>query len=112
VPAELFGVNRWSCYALPSQLEWPHLHVISVLSAMPSQWALQYFAFSGGMQLHAAFAHFLGVLAMISPWMYPLDGDERGPTASTMPELRQRIAGSFLVGFCQISVEIQVETAL
>jgi len=32
---------------------------------MPSQWALQYFALSGGMQLQAALAHFLGVLGMI-----------------------------------------------
>ena len=32
--------------------------MISVLSAMPSQWALQYFCFSGAMQLQAGFAHF------------------------------------------------------
>ena len=33
--------------------------MISVLSPMPSQCALQYFCFSGGMQLQAGFAHFL-----------------------------------------------------
>jgi hypothetical protein len=68
------GANEISSYAPPSQFVWPHLQTISVLSAMPSQWALQYFALSGGMQLHAAFAHFLGVLAMMPPWMCPLDG--------------------------------------
>jgi hypothetical protein len=32
--------------------------MISVLLAMPSQWALQYFCLSGAMQLQAEFAHF------------------------------------------------------
>jgi len=40
------------------------VQTISTLLAMPSQWALQYFDFSGGTQLQAALAHFLG-LAMI-----------------------------------------------
>ena len=40
------------------QPSWPQVHMISVLSAMPSQWALQYFSFSGGTQLQAGFAHF------------------------------------------------------
>jgi len=39
--------------------------MISVLSAMPSQWALQYFCFSGATQLQAGFAHFL-VLAILT----------------------------------------------
>ena len=46
-------------YTRPAQLEWPQLHTISVLLAMPSQWALQYFDFSAAGQLQAAFAHFL-----------------------------------------------------
>ncbi len=50
--------------AWPVQLACPHVHIISVLFAMPSQWALQYFDFSSGTQLHAAFAHFLE-LAMV-----------------------------------------------
>jgi hypothetical protein len=35
------------------------------LSAIPSQWALQYFDFSSAIQLHAAFAHFLAVALAI-----------------------------------------------
>ena len=35
------------------------VQTISVLSPIPSQWALQYFSFPSGMQLQAAFAHFL-----------------------------------------------------
>jgi hypothetical protein len=33
--------------------------MISTLFATPSQWALQYLAFSGAAQLQAALAHFL-----------------------------------------------------
>jgi hypothetical protein len=47
--------------------------MISVLSAMPSQWALQYFCFSGAMQLQAGFAHFL-VLAIITSEAVPCPG--------------------------------------
>jgi hypothetical protein len=43
----------------PEQLVWPQVQTISVLSAIPSQWALQYFEPLGAMQLQAAFAHFL-----------------------------------------------------
>lgn len=43
----------------------PQLQTISVLSAIPSQWALQYFDFSSAIQLQAAFAHFLGVALAI-----------------------------------------------
>jgi hypothetical protein len=35
------------------------------LSAIPSQWALQYFDFSSAIQLQAAFAHFLGAALAI-----------------------------------------------
>jgi len=44
--------------------------MISVLSAMPSQWALQYFCFSGAMQLQAGFAHFF-VAAMFTSQAQP-----------------------------------------
>ncbi len=48
------------------QFGWPQVHMISTFCATPSQWALQYLAFSGGMQLQAAFAHFLVAwLAMV-----------------------------------------------
>jgi hypothetical protein len=40
------------------------VQTISVLLAIPSQWALQYFDLSGGTQLQAALAHFLE-LAMV-----------------------------------------------
>jgi hypothetical protein len=43
---------------------------------MPSQWALQYFALSAGMQLQAAFAHFLGVLDMVPSLGYSALGDK------------------------------------
>jgi hypothetical protein len=46
------------------QPSWPQVHMSSVLSPMPSQWALQYFSFPPGTQLQAGFAHFFGVLAM------------------------------------------------
>jgi hypothetical protein len=49
------------------QPSWPQVHMSSVLSPMPSQWALQYFSFPPGTQLQAGFAHFFGVLAMLSP---------------------------------------------
>jgi hypothetical protein len=32
---------------------------------MPSQWALQYFAFLGGMQVQAAFAHFFAFAILL-----------------------------------------------
>jgi hypothetical protein len=41
------------------------LQTISDLSAIPSQWALQYFDLSVEMQLQAAFAHFLGAVVAI-----------------------------------------------
>jgi hypothetical protein len=44
--------------------------MISVLSAIPSQWALQYFCFSGARQLQAGFAHFLGLGILMTP-QYP-----------------------------------------
>jgi hypothetical protein len=60
------GVCRAQALALECvQPSWPQVHIISVLLAMPSQWALQYFCFSGGMQLQAALAHFF-VFAMSS----------------------------------------------
>jgi hypothetical protein len=46
---------------LPPQSAWPHRQLISLLFPMPSQWALQYFDFSGAGQVQAAFAHFLGL---------------------------------------------------
>ena len=49
------------------QPSWPQVQTISVLLAIPSQWALQYFSFSGAVQLQAEFAHFLGVLAIFPP---------------------------------------------
>jgi len=49
------------------QPSWPQVQTISILLAIPSQWALQYFSFSGAVQLQAEFAHFLGVLAIDSP---------------------------------------------
>lgn len=52
---------------------WPHEQTISVLLAIPSQWALQYFELPSAGQLQAALAHFLE-LAMIllyrSPWRF------------------------------------------
>jgi hypothetical protein len=48
----------------PEQPSWPQVQTISVLSAIPSQWALQYLDLSAAMQLQAAFAHFLA-LAMV-----------------------------------------------
>ena len=38
----------------------PHVQTTSVCPAVPSQWALQYFDPSVGVQEHAGFAHFLG----------------------------------------------------
>jgi len=43
------------------------VQTISIFSAIPSQCALQYFSFSGAVQVHAGFAHFFGVLAMNPP---------------------------------------------
>ena len=59
------------------QPEWPQLHMISTFWATPSQWALQYLALLGGMQLQAAFAHFLGAAAMVRLLRFanPFNGD-------------------------------------
>ena len=51
-------------YRCPVQPGWPQEQTISILLAIPSQWALQYFDPSEGVQLHAAFAHFFE-LAMV-----------------------------------------------
>ena len=45
---------------LPPHSSCRHKQLISVLLPMPSQWALQYFPFSGAGQVQAAFAHFFG----------------------------------------------------
>ena len=57
--------------ASPRQLECPHAQSTSVLPAMPSQWALQYFDPSVGIQEQAGFSHFLGC-AILSP-PHPLE---------------------------------------
>jgi hypothetical protein len=49
------------------QPSWPQVQTISVLSSIPSQWALQYFSLLGGMQLQAGFAHFLELAIIHSP---------------------------------------------
>lgn len=56
---------------MPPQSAWPHKQLISLLFPMPSQWALQYFPFSGAGQVQAAFAHFFGVLAIVLLRRYP-----------------------------------------
>jgi hypothetical protein len=43
----------------PRQESCPHPQSTSTLSSIPSQWALQYFCFSGGIQLQAALAQVL-----------------------------------------------------
>ena len=58
--------------AVSVQRGWPQPHMISVLPAMPSQCALQYFDLSVGMQIQAAFAHFF-LSAIPSPFG-PLPG--------------------------------------
>jgi hypothetical protein len=57
---------------------------------MPSQWALQYFPLSVGMQLQAAFAHFL-VLAIVLSFAGPLGAGPNRLHGITMLEVRQRI---------------------
>ena len=52
--------------------------MISVLSAMPSQWALQYFCFSGAMQLQAGFAHFFVPVMFTSEAGHPGACSARG----------------------------------
>jgi hypothetical protein len=51
---------------LPAQSGWPHKQAISILFAIPSQWALQYLALPGGMHEQAALPHFLG-FAIVLP---------------------------------------------
>jgi hypothetical protein len=58
------------------QPSWPQVHMISVLSEMPSQWALQYFCLSGAVQLQAGFAHFF-VAAMFTSEIGPARGIKR-----------------------------------
>jgi len=64
---ENLGPKIWRTswfHRCPVQPGWPQEQTISILLAIPSQWALQYFDPSEGVQLHAAFAHFLE-LAMV-----------------------------------------------
>jgi hypothetical protein len=49
------------------QPSWPQVQTISILSAIPSQWALQYFSLFIAVQVQAGFAHFLGVVAIRPP---------------------------------------------
>ena len=58
------GECQPGAYNCPEQLEWPQVQTISVLLAIPSQWALQYFELPSAGQLQAALAHFLE-LAMV-----------------------------------------------
>lgn len=51
------------------QSSWPQVQTISVLSAIPSQCAPQYFSLLGARQLQAGFAHFLGVVAIYIPFV-------------------------------------------
>ena len=60
VPSSLApGARKPATYMCPEQLVCPHVQTISVLLAIPSQWALQYFELPSAGQLQAAFAHFL-----------------------------------------------------
>lgn len=52
-------------FTLPAQSAWPQRHTISILFPIPSQCGLQYFALLGGIQLQAAFAHFLGLAIVL-----------------------------------------------
>jgi hypothetical protein len=52
--------------ASPRQPEWPQVQTTSVFPSVDSQWALQYFEPSVGVQLQAGFAHFLS-FAIVDP---------------------------------------------
>lgn len=78
--------NRAEVYDLP-QFSCPQRQEISTLSAMPSQWALQYLAFSGAAQVQAALAHFLGVVVAILFPPSDLNSSPRPGTANLRAEI-------------------------
>ena len=61
------------------QPSWPQVQTISVLSPIPSQWALQYFSLSGAGQLQAGFAHFLELAITLPPGSGASPRPERSP---------------------------------
>jgi hypothetical protein len=77
--------------------------MISILLAMPSQWSLQYFFLSGTGQVQAAFAHFLGVLAIILLCRFTRRGSVSGPGENDT-EIADRIVA-------QIHARIRAESA-
>jgi len=81
------------------QPSWPQVQTISVLSPIPSQWALQYFSLLGAGQLQAGFAHFLGVVAIYSS---STPGNAPG-IAGYDAEFRQRDAGRNKPGLWEVS---------
>ena len=75
----LCNSRKFSGYAfMPDCLQpsWPQVHMSSVLSPMPSQWALQYLSLLfSGMQLQAGLAHFF-VPAIVTSEAGPARGRE------------------------------------
>jgi hypothetical protein len=57
-------------FTLPEQSVWPHRQTTSARVPMPSQWALQYFDPSVGIQLQAGLAHFLALAISLPPRSY------------------------------------------
>ena len=55
----------------PAQWAWPHWQTTSTESFKASQWGLQNFSFSGGMQLQAGLPHFLTSLIDSPPSTFP-----------------------------------------
>ena len=72
---------------------WPQVQTISTLSAIPSQWALQYFSFSGAMQAQAGLAHFLAAATAIVNLLHEsLSSANDQSLRPTMPLPVQRMA--------------------
>jgi len=72
---------------------WPQVQTISTLSATPSQWALQYFSFSGGTQTQAGLAHFLAATAAMAYLLHGfLSSVSHQSLRATMPLRVQRMA--------------------
>jgi hypothetical protein len=104
------SISNYCPPTLPPQLGWPQRQTSSVDPPAPSQWALQYFEPSAGMQSQVGFAHFLGGLVAMahSPGQSKTAlwgkgwAESRGKASGKegervlVPLVRQRLAGGEL----------------
>jgi hypothetical protein len=86
------------CNTETLQSAWPQRQITSILVPIFSQWSLQYFFFSGAMQVQLAFAHFFG--SDEKPHILLLCRSARHPSDPGTPEYNIGIDASIVAQFC------------